>query len=225
MVLIPAGKFIMGGKKPNEQPKHEVRLSRPFAITVHEITYAEYELFCHSTAYSCPEQNWSNQDYPVVNVSWHDASAYASWLSEQTGNNYRLPSEAEWEYAARANTTTQYPFGETIDESKAVYSDRVIRIAPLPKTERSIMRNHFLLYHMVGNVAEWVMDTWHDNYRNAPVDGQAWRDADSNVHVIRGGSYKDNSEALRSAARTKLSADLSNQYVGFRVVLVLPGSE
>ncbi len=211
----------MGGEKVHEQPRHEVSLTQSFAISVHEITYAEYELFCINSGHSCPERNWSNKDYPVVNVSWHDAIAYTDWLSEQTGNKYRLPNEAEWEFAARANTSTKYPFGETINESNAVYSNGIKRIAPLPKTDRSILRNHFLLYHMAGNVAEWVTDTWHENYINAPVDGSAWLDSETTGHVIRGGSYIDNDEALRSGARSKLASTKSNQYTGFRIVLEL----
>ena len=140
LVVIRPGKFTMGGKEPTEQPQHEVTISDPFALSVREITFAEYQQFCEATQQSCPKQPWVGNDYPIVNVSWNDAIAYTTWLSEQTGNSYRLPNEAEWEYAARAGTTSTYPFGDEILITDAVFSDRKQLSAPLPKTDRSINR-------------------------------------------------------------------------------------
>jgi len=187
-------------------------------MSVHEVTYGEYEQFCENAGRTCPAQPWTGKDYPVVNVSWADAAAYANWLSEKTGRAYRLPSEAEWEYAARGGTTTIYPFGDAIDFSFAVFSYRSKLNSPLPKTDRSINRNPFRLYHIIGNVREWVADYWNDSYAGAPRDAAARTDGDSSRRAIRGGSYNDHAEALRSAARVSLPAGSADRYTGFRVI-------
>ena len=218
MVIIPPGKFMMGGDRSDEQPRHNVVINHPFAMSVHEITYGEYQLFCKDTNKKCPAQPWAGNDYPVVNVSWQDAVDYTAWLSEKTGQHYRLPSESEWEYAARGGTQTIYPFGDTIDISYAVFSERKTLSSPLPKTDRTINRNKFRLYHIVGNVREWVADTWSGNYKGAPADGSARTDGDKTMRIARGGSYQDNAEALRSAARQELPADTTDNYTGFRVI-------
>lgn len=218
MVIIPPGKFAMGGKRPDEQPVHNVVISKPFAMSVHEITFGEYQQYCKDTHKTCPTQPWAGADYPVVNVSWSDANAYTDWLSAKTGQRYRLPSESEWEYAARGGTKTIYPFGDTIDISYAVFSERTTLSSPLPKTDRSVNRNKFRLYHIVGNVREWVEDTWVDNYKGAPDDGSPRLDGDKSMRIARGGSYDDNAEALRSAARKPLPADTTDSYTGFRII-------
>ena len=211
----------MGGERSDEQPVHNVVISKPFAMSVHEITYGEYQQYCKDTKKTCPAQPWAGDDYPVVNVSWGDAVAYTRWLSTKTGQDYRLPSESQWEYAARGGTTTVYPFGDTIDISYAVFSERKTLSSPLPKTDRTVNRNKFRLYHIVGNVREWVQDTWVDNYKGAPDDGSARMDGDGNTRIARGGSYSDNAEALRSAARKPLPATTRDSYTGFRVIQVL----
>ena len=216
MVVIRNGKFTMGGNNRNEQPAHTVTISSPFAMSVHEISFGDYENFCVSTGSSCPKQPWSGKDYPVVNITHKDATSFAEWLSEKTGQTYRLPSEAEWEYAARAGTKTKYPFGDKILITNAVFSDRKELSAPLPKSDRSINRNKFRLYHMVGNVREWVADTWHDSYSGAPDDGSARIASGGSEYVVRGGSYTDSAEALRSGARNKTSS--ADNYTGFRVL-------
>ena len=216
MVVIRSGEFTMGGKNKDEQPAHTVTINSPFAMSVHEISFGEYDMFCQSKNTSCPNQPWSGKDYPVVNITHSDATTYTEWLSEKTGQSYRLPSEAEWEYAARAGTKSEYPFGDEILITHAVFSDKKKLSAPLPKSDRSINKNKFRLYHMVGNVREWVADTWHDGYSGAPVDGSAYVDTGANQYLVRGGSYADPAEALRSGARQKLlSAD---NYTGFRVL-------
>lgn len=218
MVIIPAGKFAMGGDHSEEQPVHNVVIAKPFAMSVHEITYGEYQLFCKETNRTCPTQPWAGNDYPVVNVSWNDATVYTEWLSAETGQRYRLPSESQWEYAARGGTKTIYPFGDTIDISYAVFSERKTLSSPLPKTDRTINRNKFRLYHIVGNVREWVADTWVGNYNGAPGDGSPRLDGDKSMRIARGGSYLDNAEALRSAARKSLPANTTDSYTGFRVI-------
>ena len=219
MVVIRSGKFTMGGKNNNEQPAHSVTISSPFAMSVHEISFGDYDSFCQSTKSTCPKQPWSGKDYPVVSITHSEATAYADWLSEKTGQSYRLPSESEWEYAARAGTETEYPFGDEILITNAVFSDRKKLSAPLPKSDRSINKNKFRLYHMVGNVREWVSDTWHDSYSGATDDGSARTDSGVNEYVVRGGSYTDSADALRSGARDKSSA--ADNYTGFRVMQVL----
>ena len=216
MVVIRSGKFTMGGKNKNEQPAHSVTIGSHLAISVHEISFGEYEKFCQSTKSTCPKQPWSGKDYPIVNITHSEATAYADWLSQKTGQTYRLPSEAEWEYAARAGTTSEYPFGDEILITDAVFSDRKKLSAPLPKSDRSINKNKFRLYHMVGNVREWVADTWHDSYSGAPDDGSARIKSGANEHVVRGGSYTDSADALRSGARDKSSS--ADNHTGFRVL-------
>jgi formylglycine-generating enzyme required for sulfatase activity len=216
MVVIRNGKFTMGGKNKNEQPAHTVTIASPFAMSIHEISFSDYENFCNSTGSNCPKQPWSGKDYPVVNITHRDATSYAKWLSEKTGQTYRLPSEAEWEYAARAGTKTEYPFGDEILITNAVFSDRKKLSAPLPKSDRSINRNKFRLYHMVGNVREWVADTWQGSYSGAPGDGSARIDSGGNEYVVRGGSYTDSADALRSGSRNKSPS--ADNYTGFRVI-------
>jgi len=216
MVVIRNGNFTMGGKNKNEQPARTVTINSPFAMSVHEISYGDYESFCKSTGSTCPKQPWSGKDYPIVNINYNDAASYAKWLSEETGQTYRLPSEAEWEYATRAGTKTEYPFGDEILITDAVFSDKKKLSAPLPKTDRSINRNKFRLYHMVGNVREWVADTWRDNYSGAPDAGSARIESGVNEYVVRGGSYNDSADALRSGARDKSSS--ADNYTGFRVL-------
>jgi formylglycine-generating enzyme required for sulfatase activity len=216
MVVIKSGEFTMGGKNGDEQPAHTVTINSHFAMSVHEISFAEYDVFCQSKNTACPKQPWSGKNYPVVNITHSDATTYTEWLSKETGQSYRLPSEAEWEYAARAGTKSEYPFGDEILISHAVFSDKKKLSAPLPKSDRSINKNKFRLYHMVGNVREWVSDTWHDGYSGAPGDGSARIDTSVNQYIVRGGSYADPANALRSGAREKLSS--ADNYTGFRVL-------
>jgi len=218
MVIIQPGRFIMGGNGEQEQPRHRVVIDYPFAVSMHEITFGEFSLFCRMTHRNCPDQPWAGKDYPVVNVTWHQARDYTRWLTDNTGRQYRLPSEAEWEYVARAGTQTPYPAGEHLTHQDAVFSGEQRNNGPLPKTDRRISRNPFQVYHMAGNVREWTGDSWHPDYNGAPTDGSAWVSADSGIRVVRGGSYADSSTALRSAARLRLPADNADRYTGFRVV-------
>ncbi len=215
LVVLPAGQFEMGGEAQEEQPRHTVKFERPFAIGLFEVSAGEFAQFCTATSTPCPAQPWDNPALPVVNVSWAAATAYAQWLSNSSGADYRLPSEAEWEYAARAGSTTPYPNGREILPTQARYSFKASETTPLPANDRSVNRNDFKLYHMLGNVREWVADTWHANYDNASADGRAQSDGDGR-HVARGGSYADRAAALRSAARVPLESN-GDAYTGFRV--------
>ena len=218
MVIVPSGEFVMGGSDKTEQPRHRVSINYSFAISVHEITFGEFSRFCEMTKRNCPAQPWFGQDYPVVNITWHQAQDYTRWLTDSTGNHYRLPSEAEWEYAARAGTDTNYPSGDQLSHRDAVFSGDQQLNGPLPKTDRSMNRNHFQIYHMAGNVREWTLDDWHADYTGAPADGSAWLSDATAYRVVRGGSYADDSMALRSAARVRLPADSADRYTGFRIV-------
>ncbi len=215
LVVLPAGQFEMGGDNPEEQPRHTVKFERPFALGLFEISASEFAQFCKATNTPCPAQPWNNPAMPVVNVSWAAATAYAQWLSTSSGASYRVPSEAEWEYAARAGTTTPYPFGQEILPTHARYSYKSTESTPLPANDRSVNRNDFKLYHMLGNVREWVADAWNATYSSASADGQTQSTGDGR-HVVRGGSYADHASALRSAARMPLSTT-GDQFTGFRV--------
>ena len=215
LVVLPAGQFEMGGDKPQEQPRHTVKFERPFAIGLFEVSAEEFTQFCTATDTPCPAQPWNDPALPVVNLSWAAANAYVQWLSSSSGGNYRLPSEAEWEYAARAGSTTAYPFGAEILPSHARYSFKTSESRPLPAKDRSVNRNDFKLYHMLGNAREWVADAWHASYAKASADGSAQSNGDGR-QVVRGGSYADRAAALRSAARVALNAT-GDAYTGFRV--------
>jgi len=217
LVVLPAGGFQMGSsREDNEQPVHRVDINRPFAISAYEVSHADYQRFCRAGKTNCPAGHWSGEYDPMTNVSWNDANAYTQWLSQASGAVYRLPSEAEWEYAARAGTTTEYPFS---DGDKILPSDaRFDADAPLPVNDKSVNANRFRLRHIVGNVREWVADVWSENYRNAPADGGVRTQPDTGKRAVRGGSYADDAGKLRSAARSGLSVDTRDRRTGFRVV-------
>jgi formylglycine-generating enzyme required for sulfatase activity len=218
LVLVPGGEFQMGGTQTaEEQPPHPVRIARPFAMSVHEISSAEFLRYCQAAQSTCPKQRWPGDDYPVVDVSWRDADAYVRWLSQVTGQHYRLPSEAEWEYAARAGSTTAYPGGDELLITDARFSAEKTETTPLPNSDRSINRNRFRLANMVGNVREWVQDAWQTGYLGAPADGTA-RPGGAGERAVRGGSYADPAGQLRSSARAHLPTESRDAVTGFRVV-------
>jgi formylglycine-generating enzyme required for sulfatase activity len=186
-------------------------------MSVYEVSVEEYLQYCIAAGTDCPESQ-SAKDAPVASVSWDDASRYADWLTASTGFKYRLPTEAEWEYAARAGTQTPYSFGDEITPSSAHWSESGSIDAPLPRSERGVNRNPFRLYHMSGNVREWVQDSWHDDHQGAPADGSARIDQAHGRKVVRGGSYRDPALALRSAAREPLSGTHRDAWTGFRIV-------
>ncbi len=214
LVVLPAGRYTMGGRETNEQPRHEITLALPFAIGMFEVSAREFALFCAATGATCPAQPWNKPAYPVVNVSWAQAEAYAKWLSRLLSADYRLATEAEWEYAARGGSTSEYPLGDELLPTHARYSYKNKLDEPLPANDRSLNRNEFRLYHIIGNVREWVADTWAETYAGAAADGSAH--SGGGEHVVRGGSYADAADALRSAARLPLAT--SDAQTGFRLV-------
>ena len=223
LVVLPTGSFQMGNDGVDtESPAHPVEIANNIAMSRFEITADEFAEYCAATGLSCPDSVWGG-DYPVVSVSWDDAVAYTDWLSETTGFRYRLPSEAEWEFAARAGTQSPYSFGDSITPSAAFSSENGAAESPLPRTDRSINRNPFRLYHMSGNVREWTMDAWYPDYENARLDGSARSHETEALRVVRGGSFTDPGHKLRSAAREPLDRSHRDTVTGFRVVRdVLP---
>ncbi|MDH4153933.1 MAG: SUMF1/EgtB/PvdO family nonheme iron enzyme [Nitrospira sp.] len=224
MIRISPGSFLMGGSKYKEEgPIHEVRFAKSFAMARYETTFDEYDRFAQATGRQLPnDQGWGRGRRPVINVFWSDAKAYAQWLSQQTGQRYRLPTEAEWEYAARSGGKDETWAG-TSDESQlkdyAVYGSG--------KTEPvgSKKPNGLGFYDMSGNVWEWVEDCWHDNFGGASTDGSAWLDThDGNCgqRVLRGGSWLDDPGTLRASLRGRDLTDFRNGLLGFRLVQDIP---
>jgi formylglycine-generating enzyme required for sulfatase activity len=214
MVVVPAGDFTMGSP-PAEQgaeAQHRVTIATPFAVSKFEITFEEWDACLASggcRGYRPGDEGWGRGIRPVMNISFEDAEAYADWLSRKTGQRYRLLSEAEWEYAARAGTTTTFAHGESISPSKANYDGSADGSGPSDENRQSTVPvgsfapNAFGLYDMQGNVSEWVEDCWYDDYTaKHPTDGSAWLEGNCNGRVVRGGSWEDSQSELRSAART-----------------------
>jgi len=216
MIYIPAGRFLMGanlnelGASNDEYPRHYVTIERPFYMSKYPITQAQYECITNTNP-----SYFKGDRYPVERVSWDMAEAYCQELSNKTGKTYRLPSEAEWEYAARAKTTTNFHFGKNWTEKLANCSYSVAS----PTDVGTYPPNAFGLYDMHGNIAEWCADDWHDNYQNAPTNGLAWLDpkGSGKDKVFRGGSWHDLPDNCRVAERAhNIPANLQH-IVGFRI--------
>jgi formylglycine-generating enzyme required for sulfatase activity len=231
MIVVPSGRFFMGSpateadRLPTEGPQHEVTIAKPFAVGRTEVTFAQWDACVAAGACrSVGDSTWGRGDRPVINVGWSDATRYVEWLAKMTGRPYRLLSEAEWEYAARAGTTTRFSFGD--DDSElgryAWYFKNSDRKSQAVGTKAA---NGFGLFDMHGNVYEWVADPWHENYENAPSDGSAWRDNPApNRHVARSGSWFFDAKNLRSASRVGPPSNLQDGNVGFRVARDLPSA-
>jgi formylglycine-generating enzyme required for sulfatase activity len=227
---IPAGRFEMG-----EQPGHAVTFVQPFFIGKTEVTFAQYNAFCDATGRARPsDAGWGGDDRPVIYVDWNDARAYAQWLDAMTGWGCRLPSEAEWEYAARAGTKTNYalpePSGSDDIAGKGLANCRGCgsqwdgeQTAPVA----SFPANAWGMHDMHGNVWEWTEDCWHDSYDGAPNDGRAWGEengGDCSYRVLRGGSWGNSQDGARSANRFGGFPSGRIDYFGFRVVCLSPSS-
>ena len=248
LVLIPTGRFQMGSTEQErkiameagaqkswverETPQHWVGIEQPIAMGRFPVKVGEWRLFVAATGWRpTGEVNWNapgfrqDDEHPVVGVTWHDAQLYVRWLSQQTGQTYRLPSEAEWEYACRAGTRTAFSFGDNIDTSLANYDGNYsYNGSPKGDYRQGTSRagefppNPWGLFDMHGNVWEWVQDVVHDNYEGAPANGAAWEQGgDQSRRILRGGSWLYNPRYLRSALRNGFSAVLSNDIVGFRI--------
>ena len=249
LVVVPPGSFTMGSPASeegytDEGPLHRVTIDRPFAVGKYEVTREEYAQFVldteHSPTPSCriyedegewnerSGHNWQNPGYhqterdPVVCVTWEDAQEYVLWLSKKTGKAYRLLSEAEWEYVARAGTTTRYTWGDEIGQNRA-HCDGCGSRWDSKRTSPvgSFVPNGFGLHDVHGNVWEWVADCWNRSYEGAPTDGSARESVACKLRVVRGGSWNSSPALLRSAERFGMPSDSRYSIDGFRVACTL----
>ena len=232
MLAVPAGTFRMGcdvGCVSNERPAHRVTIPRPFAIAKYAVTFEEYDRFATATGRERPNDGgWGRGRRPVIRVSWLDAQNYVAWLSRETGASYRLPSEAEWEYAARAGTTTPYSWGRDVGRNRANCDgcgSRWDYEMTAPVGSFAANANAWGLHDMHGNIWEWVQDCWHDSYEGAPTDGSVWSHAGAcRWRVLRGGSWYFGPRTLRAAYRLRIDAANRSPLFGIRVARTLSGS-
>ena len=222
MVSIPVGTFRMadlsGEGAGDELPVHSVTVPA-FRLGKYEVTSAQWNA-CIADG-GCPRRSHVFQPgpdrEPVVGVSWDDAQSFIYWLNHKTGGSYRLPSEAEWEYAARAGTTTNYSWGNGISRNRANCNhecgDYYLTEAPVGR----FPANAWGLHDMHGNVYEWVQDCWNDSYEGAPSDGSAWESGDCGRRVLRGGSWGSDARDVRSAYRIRSVRANGGNVVGFRL--------
>jgi formylglycine-generating enzyme required for sulfatase activity len=261
MVVVPAGSFVMGsrdsepGRGSDEGPQHSVTIAKPFAMGKFHVTVDQYAAFVTETGHDSGSKcytfeggkgeqregrSWRNPGFaqagshPAVCLNWDDAKAYVAWLSKKTQKPYRLLTEAEWEYATRAGTTTRYFFGDDekdlcrygngldqtaksqiagADKGNAPCSDGYAYTAPAG----SFLPNAFGLYDVYGNAYQWLEDCYHDSYAGAPTDGTAWLSGVCSRHVLRGGSWAGNPKDLRAADRVKLTTADRSSGRGFRL--------
>jgi formylglycine-generating enzyme required for sulfatase activity len=237
MVVLPAGEFMMGspeserGRNKDEGPQRKVTFAQPFALGKFEVTFAQWDA-CVAEAgctHKPGDESWGRGRRPVINVSWDDARQFVAWLAKKTGKPYRLPTEAEWEYAARGITRASDPHppfstGPTINYKQAnydanfkygngpqgLYRQKTLDVGSLP-------RNAFGLHDMHGNVWEWVEDCYKDSYAGAPTDGTAVTSRTCGLRILRGGSWNYYPQLLRSAYRYATAGSLRVEYAGFRV--------
>jgi len=237
MVVVPSGSFMMGsspseeGRDDDEGPVHQVNIGYSFAVGVHEVTFAEWDACTAGggcNGYSPHDRGWGRGNRPAINVSWEDAQSYLKWLSGKTGKSYRLLSESEWEYVARAGTTTPFHYGSTISTEQANYDGNFTYGSGAKGAYRkktvpvgSFPPNAFGLHDVHGNVWEWTHDCWNDNYQGAPNDGSAWQSGDCSRRVLRGGSWYYEPRDLRSANRIRYTVGTRFDYNGYRVARTL----
>lgn len=229
MVVIPAGSYQMGdvsgrGFFSSEYPVHRVTIEYPFAVGKYEVTFDEWDacVAAGGCSHQPNDEGWGRGTRPVIDVSWEDAQEYVTWLSGETGKPYRLLSEAEWEYVARAGTTTRYWWGNKIGTNNAncdgcgsQWDDK--STAPVG----SFTANAFGVFDTAGNVWEWVKDCWNDDYKGAPTDGRAWTSGDCTRRVWRGGSWDLFPENVRPAFRFRYYPGDRFNYHGFRIARTL----
>jgi formylglycine-generating enzyme required for sulfatase activity/class 3 adenylate cyclase len=218
MITLPGGRFAMGSNDDlTERPIHQVAI-KPFAIGKFPVTVREWNE-C-AAAKACGFTATTRGDAPITDVSWNDAKQYAAWLAQVTRKAYRLPSEAEWEYAARGGTQTKYWWGDQF-QSGVVNCKNCTDVAGAeqPIKVGSLKPNPFGLYDMGGGVDQWVEDCWHKNYQGAPADGSPWLDGDCNSRVIRSGSWRNDARSARPASRDRYDAVVRYPTHGFRIAL------
>jgi serine/threonine-protein kinase len=235
MVVVPSGRFrmgdIQGGGSSDEKPVHSVTIPDTFAVGKYEVTFAQWDA-CVSAggcSHKPSDEGWGRGSRPVINVSWNDTQEYIKWISKKTGYKYRLPSEAEWEYVARAGSTTKYPWGNNASHEYANYGkdkccsglasgrDRWVDTSPVG----SFPSNKFGLYDLQGNVWEWVEDCWNDSYSGVGSSSKPRLSGTCSSRVLRGGSWNDKPRYMRSADRIRNSATLRYNNNGFRLARTL----
>jgi formylglycine-generating enzyme required for sulfatase activity len=229
MIVIAPGEFTMGspdhetGRADTEGPQHAVEIAKAFAVSRFDVTFDDWDA-CFSVG-GCPqvgESKFGRGRRPVTNVTWDDAQQYVRWLSKMTGQPYRLLTESEWEYSARAGTSTTYWWGDEIGIGNANCvgcGSNWDKRATSPVG--SFKPNPFGLYDMGGNVWQWVQDCYHDNYNGAPADGSAWISGDCSLRVDRGDSWTTAGQSMRVAARGLYNAGSRNYGLGIRVARTL----
>jgi formylglycine-generating enzyme required for sulfatase activity/serine/threonine protein phosphatase PrpC len=222
MVVIPAGKFQMGStsaKNSDERPRHEVNVEQ-FAVSQHEVTFAEYDLFANATGKKIPDSLYMDRaTSPVIFVSWDDAYNYTKWLSKETGEKYSLPSEAHWEYMASTGKKTTFWWGYDEEPNRAHCFGCGTGLDPRKPTKvGSFGANAFGVFDTAGNVSEWVHDCWHKNYKGAPTDAEVWEGGDCAFRVVRGGAYSTPPQSIRNAKRDKFKSDKAYDHIGIRVI-------
>jgi formylglycine-generating enzyme required for sulfatase activity len=221
MISLPAGSFVMGSDIVNEEdanwPKRSVKVNA-FAMSKFEVLQDEW----HAIMGNRPG-GFKGERLPVEQITWKLAKEFTRKLSEKTGKNYRLASEAEWEYAARAGTESDYYFGNEVDRlpEHAWFEENSNETT---HTVGQKLPNKFGLYDMYGNVAEWTDDCWNKNYVGAPSDGSAWVTGDCSVRVVRGGSWFNKTRSFKSSSRMKFSSEIrySSRGLGLRIVREAP---
>jgi formylglycine-generating enzyme required for sulfatase activity len=221
VVLIPPGKFTMGSiEVPFEGPVHEVSIQKPFYIGRYEVTFDEWDACVadKGCTYRPDDRGLGRGRRPVTNVDWNDAKGYLAWLSRKTGKTYRLPTESEWEYAARASVTSAYSWGRVFEKDRANCSGCTTQPHNSTIEVGSFKPNGFGIYDMAGNAAEWVEDCWSEGYRGAPGDGSASPKTSCPERVLRGGAFNNDPKYVRSAARFKYDYDVRYPSNGFRVL-------
>ncbi|MCD6212922.1 MAG: formylglycine-generating enzyme family protein [Sulfurovum sp.] len=225
-IQLPRGSFFMGtddvDARDREKPSHEVHIDYDVAMSKYLVTVEDYMLFAQATGVEVPEERHEHLgfDVPVRRVRWTDAKAYCTWKTQREGMTYRLPTEAEWEYACRAGSTTKYSFAddENMLDDYAWYasnSEGVTHNVGLKKP------NAWGIYDMHGNVWEWCQDRYANDYTTTPVDGSAYDVKSEKGRVLRGGSYKAGAEKCTSTSRIDLGSAGRNYFIGFRVLIEL----
>jgi formylglycine-generating enzyme required for sulfatase activity len=220
LAIIPPGRFRMGSARGRreEQPVHTVELSQPFAMGIYEITAGEWDVCVREGGCKYNPARQEGPSMPISNVSWEDAQRYVQWLSKKTKKEYRLPSEAEWEYAARAGTTTDYWWGNSVKPGMANCTDCQNPGDGKGKVAvGSFKPNPFGLYDVHGNVWEWTADCWNPSYKGAPSDGQPWVRGECLSRILRGGSWNLDSDYMRASRRGRYDLDVRYYLNGFRV--------
>jgi formylglycine-generating enzyme required for sulfatase activity len=239
MIAIPSGKFMMGSpdtehdRYDDESPQHEVTV-QPFFIGKYPVTQAQWRVIANTPEIerklNLEPSHFKRDNRPVEEISWEESVEFCKRLSRETGRDYRLPTEAEWEYACRAGTTTPFHFGKTITGKLANYysdvtylQERKVKSKGETTPVGDFPPNAFGLYDLHGNVWEWCLDNWHSNYEGAPTDGSAWLSNEDDIgYVRRGGSWDGDPRLCRSATRNNYTPGYRNLNVGFRVVCEIP---